>query len=164
MCDDSFASSQLGHPAHCIRILKEIPPVSMYMIQTYRTFQSLTFVLQGIVRVSTTVLIIVAPTNVTLNIGIRSLHSAWPSWIATGTLLHILAVLPFSRRPHVYHKQNGTRDGLQSKAVFDPKGCHTFLKLATPGICMVGNERFVLTRWFTCLLKFVQERLSRWLL
>lgn len=38
------------------------------------------------------------------------------------------------------HAQNGTWGGFQLRAVLDARSCITFLKLALPGILMVGTE------------------------
>ncbi|KAF7370931.1 MATE efflux family protein [Mycena sanguinolenta] len=38
------------------------------------------------------------------------------------------------------HRQNATWDGFQPFAVFHPRSCYLFLKLAVPGILMVGTE------------------------
>ena len=40
------------------------------------------------------------------------------------------------------HKSNNTWGGIQIRAVLNPLSCHQFLKLALPGILMVGTEWF----------------------
>lgn len=48
------------------------------------------------------------------------------------------------------HAQNGTWGGFQLRAVLDARSCITFLKLALPGILMVGTEWCVIP----CLTTF----------
>jgi MATE family multidrug resistance protein len=43
------------------------------------------------------------------------------------------------------HTQNATWGGIQLRATLDPKSCLVFLKLALPGILMVGTEWCVLS-------------------
>jgi MATE family multidrug resistance protein len=41
------------------------------------------------------------------------------------------------------HTRNGTWGGIKIKTVLDPKSCIVFLRLALPGILMVGTEWYI---------------------
>jgi len=100
----------------------------------------------GIMRASTVVLIIVSPINLALNIffvhytSLRMLGCPVALSI-TYWLCFILLVLTTSLSPE--HKANATWGGLQLQAVINPTSCIDFLKLALPGILMVGTEWYV---------------------
>jgi len=111
----------------------------------YIGFESLKKYLQcqGIMGASTLVLLIMSPINIILNIvlihytclGLLGSPVAlsityWMSFFLLGLTTYISPV----------HKQNGTWGGIQVKAVFDLRSCYLFLKLAIPGILMVGTE------------------------
>ena len=97
----------------------------------------------GIMRASTVVLIIVSPINLALNVflvhhtPLRMLGCPVALSI-TYWLCFILLVLVTALSPT--HKANGTWGGLQLQAVINRKGCISFLKLALPGILMIGTE------------------------
>ena len=94
-------------------------------------------------RLSTLALIIVSPVNLSLNIlfvhhtPLRLLGSplalSMTYWLALVVLV-ILTILS----PH--HKQNQTWGGVRLKEALDLVGVWRFLKLALPGILMVGTE------------------------
>ncbi|KAJ7708710.1 MOP flippase [Mycena rosella] len=111
----------------------------------YIGFESLKKYLQcqGIMGASTTVLIVVSPINIGLNIWLihytplgilgSPLALSLTYWLCFG-LLGL-----FTWRSSA-HKQNATWGGFQPAAVFQPRSCYVFLKLAIPGILMVGTE------------------------
>lgn len=97
----------------------------------------------GIMAASTIILIIVSPINIFLNVFVVHYTSLgllgsplavsityWLSFI----FLIVLACLSPT------HKRNGTWGGIQIMAVLNPSSCYEFLKLAIPGILMVGTE------------------------
>ncbi|KAJ3763514.1 mate-domain-containing protein [Lentinula raphanica] len=99
---------------------------------------------QGIMRASTIVLFLVFPVNIGLNIGLVHYSSlelfgspialSITYWLAQFVLLCIIT--SFSPT----HRRNGTWGGMQYRAVLRWKSCMTFLRLAIPGILMVGTE------------------------
>lgn len=100
---------------------------------------------------STIVLVVVSPINLILNIAL--IHYTPLGLLGSPVALSItywlcfifLAVWTcFSPR----HKQNKTWGGLQPRLVFNVRSCWQFLKLALPGILMVGTE------WYARLSKF----------
>ncbi|THH12588.1 hypothetical protein EW146_g7558 [Bondarzewia mesenterica] len=129
----------LSHDTQCyLRILLLGAP-------GYIAFESLKKYLQcqGIMTMSTIVLAIVFPFNLFLNI--TFVHYTplrlWGSAVAVSVsywLAFVLLVLFTIYSPT--HAQNKTWGGLQLRAVFDGRSCITFMKLALPGILMVGTE------------------------
>ncbi|EIW75122.1 MATE efflux family protein [Coniophora puteana RWD-64-598 SS2] len=111
----------------------------------YIAFESLKKYLQcqGIMRASTWVLVIMTPINIVLHIylihfttlGLLGcpLALSITYWMAFFLLVIFTTLSPA-------HKRNGTWEGLQLRAALNPKGCWSFLKLAVPGILMVGTE------------------------
>ncbi|PCH39961.1 MATE efflux protein [Wolfiporia cocos MD-104 SS10] len=98
---------------------------------------------QGIMRASTYVLLIVAPANLALNIFFVHYTSLGllgsPTAISiTYWLCFLLLILYASLSPT--HRRNETWAGLHPTTVFDMWSCAYFLKLAVPGILMVGTE------------------------
>lgn len=97
-------------------------------------------------RASTTVLIIVFPINLILNIALT--HNTSLELLGSPLALSITYWLSFFLLC-VYttlspaHRRNGTWGGLQLKVALDPRSCLVFLKLALPGILMVGTEWYV---------------------
>ncbi|KAK0489016.1 MOP flippase [Armillaria novae-zelandiae] len=97
----------------------------------------------GIMGASTTVLAVVFPVNIALNVLFVHFTSlgllgspvalSLTYWIAFALLSVYTAWSPT-------HRQNGCWGGLQLGAVFHPHSCYLFLKLAIPGILMVGTE------------------------
>jgi len=97
----------------------------------------------GIMKAATWVLIIVSPINFALNIFL--VHYTSLGMLGCPVALSItywcaffllIAVTSMSSM----HKQNATWGGFQPRAVFNFKSCLAFLKLALPGILMVGTE------------------------
>ncbi|KAG6335993.1 hypothetical protein ID866_3088 [Astraeus odoratus] len=94
-------------------------------------------------RASTVVLVIASPVNLALNIYL--VHYTPLRMIGcpvalsiTYWLCFVLLIIVTSLSPT--HKANATWDGLQVRAVLNPKSCLDFLRLALPGILMVGTE------------------------
>ena len=99
-------------------------------------------------RASTLVLAIVFPINVALCINLiqhtrlgllgSPVALSVTYWLSFGLLALFTALSPT-------HKANGTWGGLKIRAVLDVPSCVVFLKLAVPGILMVGTEWYVLS-------------------
>ncbi|KAJ7876263.1 MOP flippase [Mycena leptocephala] len=111
----------------------------------YIGFESLKKYLQcqGIMGASTAVLIVVFPINIALNIFLIHYTSLgiWGSPLALSlTYWFCFGLLGLWISFSSAHKQNATWDGFQPSAVFHPRSCYLFLKLAIPGILMVGTE------------------------
>ncbi|KAJ3512451.1 hypothetical protein NLJ89_g3512 [Agrocybe chaxingu] len=97
----------------------------------------------GIMGASTKILVIVSPINLVLNVlfvhytplGVLGapLAVAITYWLCFA----FLGILTYFSSTH---KQNGTWGGIQIAAVLDLRGSYEFLKLALPGILMVGTE------------------------
>lgn len=92
---------------------------------------------------STVVLLIMTPVNIILNIVL--IHHTRLGLMGSPAALSItywmsffLLALLTSLSP--VHKRNATWGGIQLRAVLDLECCYTFLKLALPGILMVGTE------------------------
>lgn len=92
---------------------------------------------------STLILAIVSPVNVGLNIFFVH-YMSWgllgspvalsiTYWIMFGFLALLTYLNPI-------HTQNATWGGFNMKVVLNPASCYEFLKLALPGILMVGTE------------------------
>lgn len=98
---------------------------------------------KGIMDASTYVLIIISPINVALNLyfvhyarfGIigSPIALSLTFWLAFLFLIMYTVCSPT-------HTRNQTWGGLQFQAVFNARACIEFLKLALPGILMVGTE------------------------
>lgn len=100
----------------------------------------------GIMRASTLVLTIVLPINIALNILL--IHHTPLGFVGSPLAISItywlsffLLILLTYLSPT--HKRNETWGGFQPRTVVDPKSCIAFLKLAIPGILMVGTEWYV---------------------
>jgi|SRR6266702_1373843 len=103
---------------------------------------------------STYVLIIISPINVALNIyfvhytrfGINGspIALSLTFWFAFLFLIMYTACSPT-------HTRNQTWGGIQLHAVLDARACVAFLKLALPGILMVGTEWCVSPTPIACL-------------
>ncbi|KAL5532735.1 ERC1_1 [Sanghuangporus sanghuang] len=135
----------LGQEERLSRDVQSVLRVLIIGAPGYIAFESLKKYLQcqGIMRLSTLALIIVSPVNLALNIlfvhhtPLRLLGSplalSMTYWLAF-MILVILTVLS----PH--HKQNETWGGFRIREALDLAGIQRFLKLALPGILMVGTE------------------------
>ncbi|KAI0034870.1 mate-domain-containing protein [Vararia minispora EC-137] len=111
----------------------------------YIGFESLKKYLQcqGIMDASTLVLIVVSPINVVFNIVLvhytplglygTPLAVSATFWLAFALLAVYAAFSPT-------HARNKTWGGLRLRAAFSARGCLLFLRLALPGILMVGTE------------------------
>ncbi|KAI0276198.1 MATE efflux family protein [Russula aff. rugulosa BPL654] len=98
---------------------------------------------QGIMDASTYVLILITPINVVLNVYFvhYTEFGIYGSPIAlsfTFSFAFFFLIIYTAYSPA--HKQNGTWGGFQLRAVLDPRSCIALLKLALPGILMVGTE------------------------
>lgn len=111
----------------------------------YIAFESLKKYLQcqGIMRAATAVLLAVSPLNLALNIflvhhtSLGILGSPIAISITYWTAFFLLCVVTaFSPT----HRHNKTWGGFKPSVVFDLYSCITFIKLAVPGILMVGTE------------------------
>ncbi|KIM90270.1 hypothetical protein PILCRDRAFT_94817 [Piloderma croceum F 1598] len=97
----------------------------------------------GIMRASTMVLVVVFPINVAVSIALihhtplgllgSPLALSVTYWLSFGLLALYTTFSPT-------HRRNGTWGGINIKAVLDLNSCVIFLKLALPGILMVGTE------------------------
>lgn len=130
------------------RLCKDVQAILRILIfgaPGYIAFESLKKYLQcqGIMKAATWVLIIVSPINIALNIFL--VHYTSLGMLGCPVALSItywcaffllIAVTSMSS----VHKQNATWGGFQPKAVFNIESCVEFLKLALPGILMVGTE------------------------
>ena len=101
------------------------------------------FRFEGIMRLSTITLIIVSPVNLGLNIAfvhhtpLRLLGSPLALSI-TYWLAFVMLIVMTALSPH--HKLNETWGGFRIREALTLKSIWTFLKLALPGILMVGTE------------------------
>ena len=92
---------------------------------------------------STIILVIVSPINILLNIylihytSLGLLGSPLAVSITYWLCFIFLIIFTFFSPTH---KQNGTWGGIQIMAVLNLGSCYEFLKLAIPGILMVGTE------------------------
>ncbi|KAG1860551.1 MATE efflux family protein [Suillus tomentosus] len=130
------------------RLCKDVQAILRILIfgaPGYIAFESLKKYLQcqGIMKAATWVLITVSPINIALNIFL--VHYTSLGMLGCPVALSItywcaffllIAVTSMSS----VHKQNATWGGFQPKAVFNIESCVEFLKLALPGILMVGTE------------------------
>ena len=95
---------------------------------------------------STRVLLVISPINAGLNIALvhftpLGIHGTPIAVSITYWLAFALLALYTARSPE--HRRNQTWAGLQLRIVLDPWGCLAFLKLALPGVLMVGTEWLV---------------------
>jgi Na+-driven multidrug efflux pump len=118
--------------------------VLVFRTTTWTVDRSLPII--GIMDASTYVLILITPVNVALNV--YFVHytdfGIYGSPIAlsfTFSFAFFFLIIYTAYSPA--HKQNGTWGGLQLRAVLDARSCIALLKLALPGILMVGTEWYV---------------------
>ncbi|KAJ6581120.1 MOP flippase [Mycena capillaripes] len=111
----------------------------------YIGFESLKKYLQcqGIMGASTAVLVVVFPINIALNIFL--IHHTPLGILGSPVALSLtywlcFALLGIWTTFSTTHKDNATWGGFQPSAVFHLRSCYLFLKLAIPGILMVGTE------------------------
>jgi multidrug resistance protein, MATE family len=111
----------------------------------------------GIMGASTVVLMIVFPINVMLNIvlvhytSLGLLGSPVALSITYWLCFVLLAVYTYLSPAHT---RNATWGGIQLQATLNPKSCLEFLKLALPGILMVGTEWCALPTFLTMSTTF----------
>ena len=102
----------------------------------------------GIMGASTFILIVVSPINLALNVFMVHFTplglfgsplaisiSYWLCFTGLGVWTYLSPT----------HKSKGTWGGIQIRAVLNPMSCFQFLKLALPGILMVGTEWYDIT-------------------
>ncbi|KAJ7027903.1 MOP flippase [Mycena alexandri] len=135
----------LGQSASLSRDVQTFLRVLIIGAPAYIGFESLKKYLQcqGIMGASTGVLVVVFPINLGMNIflihytplGILGspLALSFTYWLCFG----LLGLWTWTSSTH---KQNATWGGFQPSAVFHRRSCYLFLKLAIPGILMVGTE------------------------
>ncbi|KAI0366659.1 MATE efflux family protein [Pilatotrama ljubarskyi] len=135
----------LGQEERLSRDVQSFLRVLLLGAPGYIGFESLKKYLQcqGIMRASTYVLLIVAPVNVALNVLLVH-HTPLgllgsPMAISITYWLCFLLLILFTYLSPT-HRKNGTWAGLQPAVVFDLSSCFYFLKLAVPGVLMVGTE------------------------
>ncbi|KAI6001081.1 MATE efflux family protein [Pisolithus orientalis] len=135
----------IGEPARLCKDVQAIMRILIFGAPGYIAFESLKKYLQcqGIMRASTIVLILVSPINLVLNIFFvhytpLGMLGCPVALSITYWLCFILLILVTFLSPT--HKANATWGRLQLQAVMNLKSCFGFLKLALPGILMVGTE------------------------
>lgn len=134
-----------GSGVRRVRKFEEVPTMPRYvreMIFLSILCRSITYSI-GIMGASTMILFIVSPINVALNI--YFIHYTRFGLLGSPIAVSITYWLCFCLLGvYTYfstkHRENGTWGGLQPRAVFDLRSCYEFLKLALPGILMVGTE------------------------
>ena len=97
----------------------------------------------GIMRLSTYVLVIVFPINIALN-ALLAYHTslgvmASPIAVSITYWLSFFILILFTYFSKT-HRENGTWANIRSRDILDVRGIWMFLKLAIPGILMVGTE------------------------
>ncbi|KAI0357338.1 MOP flippase [Trametes cingulata] len=135
----------LGQEERLSRDVQSFLRVLLLGAPGYIAFESLKKYLQcqGIMRASTYVLLIVSPVNVALNVVLvhhtpLGLLGSPIAISITYWLCFFLLILFTYLSPT--HRKNQTWAGLQPAVVFDLSSCFYFLKLAIPGVLMVGTE------------------------
>ncbi|KAG1812869.1 MATE efflux family protein [Suillus subaureus] len=135
----------IKEPPRLCKDVQNILRILLFGAPGYIAFESLKKYLQcqGIMKIATWVLIIVSPINIALNIFLVHYTSlgmlgcpvalSITYWCAFFLLIAMTSMSSM-------HKQNATWGGFQPKAVFNIESCIGFLKLALPGILMVGTE------------------------
>ncbi|KAK7026504.1 ethionine resistance protein [Paramarasmius palmivorus] len=135
----------LGQPAALSRDVQTFLRILILGAPGYVGFESLKKYLQCqcIMQLSTVVLGIMFPINIGLNVALihHTSLGLWGSptalsityWLAFAILAVLTAFSPT-------HRSQGTWGGFQLSRIFHIKSCFMFLKLALPGILMVGTE------------------------
>ena len=106
---------------------------------------------------STFILIVVSPVNLAINVYMvhftplglfgspfATSISYWLCFTGLGVWTYLSPT----------HKSNGTWGGIQIRAVLNPLSCYQFLKLALPGILMIGTEWFDINFLLRCSIPF----------
>ncbi|KAL1718056.1 mate-domain-containing protein [Schizophyllum commune] len=135
----------LGQPVAICRDTQRFLRILIVGGPGYIAFESLKKYLQcqGIMSLSTIVLVIMCPVNIALNIAFvhytsLGLLGSAVALCATYWLCFLLLCIFTYFSPT--HDKNGTWGGLQPSLVFEARSCAIFLRLALPGILMVGTE------------------------
>ncbi|KAJ7230534.1 MOP flippase [Mycena pura] len=135
----------LGQSALLSRDVQTFLRVLIIGAPGYIGFESLKKYLQcqGIMGASTAVLVFIFPINIGLNIVL--VHYTTLGIIGSPVALSLTYWLCFGllslwTLSSSAHRQNATWDGFQLSAIFHPRSCYLFVKLAIPGILMVGTE------------------------
>ncbi|KAF5354556.1 hypothetical protein D9758_011209 [Tetrapyrgos nigripes] len=135
----------LGQSEDLSRGVQTFLRILIYGAPGYIGFESLKKYLQcqGIMGASTVVLIIICPINLGLNIAL--VHYTKLKLLGSPVALSIVYWLAFFFLAAYTcfsptHRRNGTWGGLRLADVFHFKSCIAFLRLALPGILMVGTE------------------------
>lgn len=106
----------------------------------------LTALLPGIMTYSTITLAFVFPVNIGLNIALvhftplKLVGSALALSLSYWLIFISLGLMTYFSHTHT---SNGAWSWISIRRVLDPRGCMSFLKLALPGIVMVGTEWYV---------------------
>ncbi|KAH9969945.1 MOP flippase [Russula compacta] len=135
----------LGQDEELSRGTQQYLRVLLLAAPGYIGFESLKKYLQcqGIMDASTYVLILITPINIALNLYfvLCTDFGIYGSPIAlsfTFSFAFFFLIIYTAYSPT--HTRNQTWGGLQLRAALDARGCIAFLKLALPGILMVGTE------------------------
>ena len=112
----------------------------------------------GIMGASTSILLVVSPINIALNV--YMVHFTPLGLFGSPLAISITYWLCFTGLGiwtylSPTHKCNGTWGGIQIRAVLNAPSCYQFLKLALPGILMVGTEWLIL---FSLQIKYTFNR------
>ncbi|KAF8888113.1 MOP flippase [Infundibulicybe gibba] len=135
----------LGQPPQLCADVQRFLRILSFGAPGYIGFESLKKYLQcqGIMSASTLVLIIISPINIALNILL--IHHTPLGLLGSPVALSmtywacflLLSVITYLSPAH---RRNGTWGGIRPYDVLNPQSCYSFLKLALPGILMVGTE------------------------
>jgi len=135
----------IKEPPRLCKDVQDILRILLFGAPGYIAFESLKKYLQcqGIMKAATWVLIMVSPINIALNIFLVHYTSlgmlGCPVALSITYWCAFFLLIAMTWMSSV-HKQNATWGGFQPKVVFNIESCVGFLKLALPGILMVGTE------------------------
>ncbi|KAG2075518.1 MATE efflux family protein [Suillus decipiens] len=135
----------IKEPPRLCKDVQDILRILLFGAPGFIAFESLKKYLQcqGIMKAATWVLIMVSPINVALNIFLVHYTSlgmlGCPVALSITYWCAFFLLIAMTSMSSV-HKQNATWGGFQPKMVFNIESCVGFLKLAIPGILMVGTE------------------------
>lgn len=135
----------LGQTADLSNNVEEYLTVLIIGGPAYIGFESLKKYLQcqGIMTYSTITLTLIFPVNVGLNIALvhftplKLVGSALALSLSYWLIFIFLGLMTYFSPTH---SSNGAWSRISTRRILDPRGCMTFLKLALPGIVMVGTE------------------------
>lgn len=135
----------IKEPPRLCKDVQDILRILLFGAPGFIAFESLKKYLQcqGIMKAATWVLIMVSPINVALNIFLVHYTSlgmlGCPVALSITYWCAFFLLIAMTSMSSV-HKQNATWGGFQPKMVFNIESCVGFLRLALPGILMVGTE------------------------